>query len=131
MAKKPGKSKSVTGTAWKYIVSSPDGLIFNMLDVRNTLEQHGFTVTDVTDKLGKNDWIYEVRVNVLPENRILLNRVESIIDRAISRMDIDLHRKKSVIVQTSQKGDELIFIIEDGVAFLIDEDRDALDAGDI
>lgn len=105
--------------SWRYIVRSPTGLIFNMDDVRKRLDASGLSIEKVTEKFGNHDWIYELSIKVSPVDPAKLKRVEKSIDKYITDHTED-RGKRSIIVQASRSGDTLLFIIEDGISFLID-----------
>jgi hypothetical protein len=105
---------------WMYFSLSPNGLIFSMDDVRKRLSRSGLFITKYNEKLGEKNWIYEISVKVKPADPVALKRVEKSIDRYITS-HTEAKGTKSIIVQASRSGDELLFIIEDGLAFLIDD----------
>lgn len=111
---------SPSSKKWMYFSLSPNGLIFSMDDVRNRLSQSGLSIVKYTEKLGEKNWIYEVSVKIKPNDPEKLKRVEKSIDHYITA-HTEANGKKSIIVQASRSGDELLFIIEDGLAFLIDD----------
>lgn len=109
-----------------YIENIPGGLLFNMEDLRATLDKHGFRFIDYEFKSETDKKIHEINVIVEPIDIPALKKVEKEIDTYLKDNPVQEGGKRSIIVQATPKG-TLLFLIEDGIARVFEGEPDDIE----
>lgn len=120
------KAELAVGGDLYYFQPLPDGLLFNMEDVRQTLARHGLTITKTRFKPSAGTKIHEITLEIDPADKHTVQKVEAEIDAYLKNSPITQGGKRSIIVQTTEKA-ELLFIIEDGVSRVFEGEPDDID----
>jgi hypothetical protein len=117
------KAEMAVGGELYYFQPLPDGLLFNMEDVRQNIEDHGLSVVGVKFKPPVGDRIHEIKVKVDPPDKRTVQLIENEIDAYLKSSPIMQGGKRSIIVQTTDNA-ELLFIIEEGISRVFEGEPD-------